>query len=277
MTELDEPPRRAELSFGEELRKEREIRGITLREIADATKISHRFLEAIERNDYKNLPAPVFTKGFIKEYAHYVGLSADSILDHYTHFVREREAEDEAAARPRRSVDPHPSLEISIPSREPNRWIWFAIAGVAIAATCLYYFRARLPFSHRNAGEATTTAVSSVAIAPQTSASADAGNATALRLTIRAREESWISLDADDESVFNEVLSENQERSFTAKNDFRFRTIGNAGGVDLTLNGAALKSLGESGDVVRDLRLDRKSVSESGSDAEAVTNSRANR
>ena len=262
MSELDEPPRRAERSFGEELRKEREIRGISLREIADATKISHRFLEAIENNDYKNLPAPVFTKGFIKEYAHYVGLSADAILDHYTHFVREREAEDEAAARPRRSVDPRPSLEISIPSREPNRGIWFAIAAVVITAGCLYYFRARLPFSRSESPRPTATAPAPAgpAITPSPASTASAGATQALRLTIRAREESWISLDADNESAFNEVLRENEERTFTAQNDFLLRTIGNAGGIDLILNGSTLKSLGGSGDVVRDLRLNRDSI-----------------
>ncbi len=56
-------------SFGEELRREREIRGISLKEIADATKISKRFLDALERNDHMTLPAPVFTRGFVREYA----------------------------------------------------------------------------------------------------------------------------------------------------------------------------------------------------------------
>src|SRR6187549_2946798 len=72
-------------SFGEELRREREIRGISLKEIADATKISKRFLEAIERNDHKTLPAPVFTRGFVREYARYLGLNADEIVNRYNY------------------------------------------------------------------------------------------------------------------------------------------------------------------------------------------------
>src|SRR6059058_1865847 len=81
----DRPPMpHSELaSFGEELRREREIRGISLKEIADSTKISKRFLEAIERNDHKTLPAPVFTRGFIREYARYLGLHADEIVNRY--------------------------------------------------------------------------------------------------------------------------------------------------------------------------------------------------
>src|SRR5215212_9875136 len=70
-------------SFGEELRKEREIRGISLKEIADATKISKRFLDALERNDHRTLPAPVFTRGFVREYARYVGLSSEDMVNRY--------------------------------------------------------------------------------------------------------------------------------------------------------------------------------------------------
>src|SRR5215510_8037630 len=81
----DEPQQRySELaSFGEELRREREIRGISLKEIADATKISKRFLEAIEKNDHRTLPAPVFTRGFVREYARYLGLNADDMVNRY--------------------------------------------------------------------------------------------------------------------------------------------------------------------------------------------------
>ena len=67
MPEHDPQPYSELASFGEELRREREIRSISLKEIADATKISKRFLEAIERNDHRTLPAPVFTRGFIRE------------------------------------------------------------------------------------------------------------------------------------------------------------------------------------------------------------------
>src|SRR3954452_81070 len=84
MPDQDPQPQPSELaSFGEELRREREIRGISLKEISDATKISKRFLEAIERNDHKTLPAPVFTRGFVREYARYLGLNAEEIVSRY--------------------------------------------------------------------------------------------------------------------------------------------------------------------------------------------------
>ena len=56
-------------SFGGWLRQQREIRGISLREIADASKISIRYLEALETGRFSMLPAPVFAKGFLRQYA----------------------------------------------------------------------------------------------------------------------------------------------------------------------------------------------------------------
>src|SRR5436305_10579716 len=79
------PPHSELASFGEELRREREIRAISLKEIADATKISKRFLDAIERNDHKTLPAPVFTRGFVREYARYLGLNAEEMVNRYNY------------------------------------------------------------------------------------------------------------------------------------------------------------------------------------------------
>src|SRR5947199_3817341 len=79
-----EPQAHSELAtFGEELKREREIRGISLKEIADETKISKRFLEALERNDHKTLPAPVFTRGFVRQYARYLGLNAEDMVNRY--------------------------------------------------------------------------------------------------------------------------------------------------------------------------------------------------
>jgi len=65
------------LGFGEELRRERQIRGISLEEISSATKISVRLLTALEDSDVGRLPAPAFTRGFIRAYALHVGIDPD--------------------------------------------------------------------------------------------------------------------------------------------------------------------------------------------------------
>jgi transcriptional regulator with XRE-family HTH domain len=68
------------IPFGGWLRRQRELRQVSLREIADVTKISIRYLEALEDDRFDVLPAPVFAKGFLKEYARYVGLDPDEVV-----------------------------------------------------------------------------------------------------------------------------------------------------------------------------------------------------
>jgi cytoskeletal protein RodZ len=70
-------------SFGETLRRERELRQITLREISEATKVNLRYLEALERNDFRHLPGGVFNKGFIRAYAQYIGVDAEAMVNAY--------------------------------------------------------------------------------------------------------------------------------------------------------------------------------------------------
>lgn len=72
-----------QVSFGTWLRRQREARSIELREIADHTKISIRYLEALERDRFDVLPAPVFTKGFLSQYGRYVGLDPDQVVNTY--------------------------------------------------------------------------------------------------------------------------------------------------------------------------------------------------
>jgi len=78
-------------SFGESLKRERELREISLREIADATKISVRYLEALEQNRFNVLPGGVFNKGFIRAYAAFIGADAEALIDTYLMEIAARE------------------------------------------------------------------------------------------------------------------------------------------------------------------------------------------
>ncbi len=69
--------------FGENLRREREMRGITLQEISDTTKINVRFLEALETEDFPKLPGGIFTRSFVRAYANYLGLDQEQIMAEY--------------------------------------------------------------------------------------------------------------------------------------------------------------------------------------------------
>ena len=69
--------------FGEDLKKERESRKITLASIADATKISSRHLTALEQSRFDDLPGGVFNKGIVRSYAQVVGLNPDECVVRY--------------------------------------------------------------------------------------------------------------------------------------------------------------------------------------------------
>jgi cytoskeleton protein RodZ len=69
--------------FGEELRRERESRGIALEAITDTTKISSRHLNALERDQFDRLPGGVFNRGIVRGYARVVGLDEETWVDRF--------------------------------------------------------------------------------------------------------------------------------------------------------------------------------------------------
>lgn len=90
-------------SFGEQLRLAREARGISLRQISEQTRISIRYLEAIEADDYKRLPGGIFNRSFIKAYAKQIGFDEKEALDGYLRTARELGEADEVATTPYKS------------------------------------------------------------------------------------------------------------------------------------------------------------------------------
>ena len=69
--------------FGDKLRDARERRGLSLRQIANATKISMITLEALERNDIKRRPGGIFSRGVVRSYAIEVGLDPESTIEEF--------------------------------------------------------------------------------------------------------------------------------------------------------------------------------------------------
>jgi transcriptional regulator with XRE-family HTH domain len=271
-----EKPLEAGSTFGDELRREREIRGISLKEIADSTKVSRRFLEAIERNDYRNLPAPVFTRGFVREYARYVGLSGDEMVTRYMHFVdqtgaaavpadeRERPQLQQIAREPYR-----PQSFGTIGRAEPGRGGWWIVAlilALLAGGAAFLVISHRLPLLrlHRPAAAAARAPrkasrfVATVPQAERPSSSASTASAKPpLHLLLELTADSWVNLQADGQSVVNGELRDGESRSFDAEKEFRFQTIGNAGGVVLTINDVHVPPLGSQGEVLHDVVYDR--------------------
>ncbi len=66
--------------FGAKMRRAREERGVTLRHIADVTKLSVSALEALERNDISRLPGGIFSRAFVRSYALEIGLDPEQTV-----------------------------------------------------------------------------------------------------------------------------------------------------------------------------------------------------
>lgn len=263
------PPEPSELSsFGEELRREREIRGISLKEIADSTKISKRFLEAIERNDHLALPAPAFTRGFVREYARYVGLNSEEMVSRYNVAVAaddriEKPPEIEKYPQtPVRDIAPKPPKKTGIPSpfARINR-SFFAMLFIVAALAAVAWWAVQQRQERELLTEVPVAPVTTSAVAPLLLPdAAPATDDSSLRLGIEVVANSWVTLEADGKTVLNSELEAGDRRSFEASEAFRFRTIGNAAGVKLTLNGMPVEPLGADGDVVRNRVFDLESV-----------------
>jgi len=75
--------------FGEKLRHERESRGITLGSITEKTKISNRYLVALETGQFNYLPGGIFNKCIVRSYAQVVGLNEETWIDRFMSAYRE--------------------------------------------------------------------------------------------------------------------------------------------------------------------------------------------
>jgi cytoskeletal protein RodZ len=264
-----EPQPYSELaSFGEELRREREIRGISLKEIADATKISKRFLEAIERNDHRTLPAPVFTRGFIREYARYLGLNADEIVNRYN-YAAAGDDRIEKSVHLERLAHREPPMKKGIPPPyarvDRNVYILLVIVAALALATWLAirHKRATNEAARIESAIAPKAAVAIARATPKPAGETAAATQQPMRLTIDANDDSWVKLDADGKRVVDDLLQRGTHRTVEAMDSFHFHVIGNAGGVKLTLNDVPLPPLGRDGEVVHDRVFGRSDLRKS--------------
>src|SRR6266481_3953236 len=131
-------------TFGERLKRERELREVTIKEIASATRIAAKFLQALENEEWEKLPGGVFGRGFVRSIARYLGLSEENLLSDYD------------LARGETSAPVLQKPEERIPS--PPKWIPALAVVVLIAALVGMVFGGRYAWrwyaAHRNAKKA---------------------------------------------------------------------------------------------------------------------------
>ena len=252
------------LTFGEELRRERLIREVKLEEISGATKISMRLLTALEASDVSKLPAPVFTRGFIRAYSRHLGLDAEEMVNAYLADVapdRSKEAAPRKGRLRSRFLRGRRAAAGSI--------VAFVAAVLLIAGLMLRPERRSAPqrvaaprpsapITFKNVAVSPLPApVAETAPAPADPASpvANSGTPTSgVRLVLEFDGDSWTEVTADGQRIFSGLIHRGTRRQFDAKEGFRL-TFGNAGAVRVTLDGRALEPLGTSGQVVRNVAI----------------------
>jgi cytoskeletal protein RodZ len=239
-------------SFGENLRRERELRGVSLREIAEATKISVRFLQALEQDRVEILPGGLFPRAFVRQYARYLGLDAERYVAEflYVHgrFAPDRPPASRAASRP--------------PLGLSKGLLLFAAALVAAVALTLRSTRGErpAPAAARNPARSSAPAFPADRVypAPPPPSSA-AAEPEGLVLTLTAQQSCWVQAQADGQVVIDRVLSQGESQTFEARGEIVL-SVGNAGGLAFTVNDRPGVSLGKSGEVKRNIVITRDNL-----------------
>ncbi|HLH31371.1 MAG TPA: helix-turn-helix domain-containing protein [Terriglobia bacterium] len=267
-------------NFGASFKQARESRGISLDQIATETRISTRFLSAIENEDFQLLPGGIFNRGFVRAYAEKIGLDPDQAVADYERLAEVHQPE----------VVPVPAPP---PVTKDRRLYPLAVAALALVIVIFYVVTRESGHTAQTASSPTPAPVNTPAVptptpapaptptpslqppatAPQTTSAAPepatpppttapaaptpvpvpsapaAPPSGALTLEMEAREQTWVKIVADGKTVSpGEILEPGMTRKFAAANALNI-SIGNAGGLSLKLNDKPMKPLGKSGQV----------------------------
>jgi cytoskeletal protein RodZ len=248
------------LTFGEELRRERVVRDISLEEISIATKISVRLLDALERSDLTRLPAPAFTRGFIRAYANHLGIDAEEKVNAYLADLAAMKTDAEAPASTKR---PRPRSRFWR-GRKTAGSIVAGVSAILLLSGLIARPELRRPRPEARRLPATLEPISfrNVTVSNEPTppirtepppASLPAAEERVV-LLLECDGDSWMELSADGQTVFSGLLRRGERRAFESRQGFRL-TLGNAGGVRVTVDGRSLERLGPVGSVLRDFAL----------------------
>ena len=124
----------AEADFGTRLKRAREARGISLRQIAIATKLSAAALDALERNDISRLPGGIFSRAIVRSYAIEVGLDAEATV---RDFIERFPHESVTAGSPHVPQEDHQAIESNRKIAETT--VRLVVVSALVAAAILYF------------------------------------------------------------------------------------------------------------------------------------------
>lgn len=260
--------------IGQALQEARERLGLTLEEAERATRIRIHHLRALEAGDFEALSSPVQARGFLKNYADFLGLDADGILLQYADAIQARRPRfGRVAAQPDGS--PRPSVRLR--TRRP-RWLsadLFIASGITLAVLVVLAWGIGRVMAA--VGERTRAAVAAVASATPsltptstpplleaaelpTVAAAAPSHATVtlpalpiggagVNLRLVVEKSAWLSVTVDGREVYRGRVAPGQVLDYQADQQIEVIT-GNGGGLRAVYNGQDLGTLGDVGEVI---------------------------
>lgn len=252
--------------IGEELREARLRQGLSVEDIAQRTRISVRSLEAIEGNAFETLPGIVFARNFVRLYALELHLEPDDLLSRLPRVDIEAAPLPDPPKRPGRNPwDPRITAALA-------SVLWLVTAGGAGTGAWYYYNhygrhlistvsaapapKAVVPAEQPPASSSLVPPSPEGTPSPVVEAAASSGafdNSRPVQVILTAREVTWVQVSVDGKTAFEALLHPNDTRAIAADAQVKLLT-GNAGGLDISLNGKPLDPLGPRGQV-RTIRL----------------------
>ena len=257
-------------TFGGSLKREREMRGVTLDEISSATRISTRFLQALENEQWDQLPGGVFNRGFVRAVARYLGLGEESMVADYTLAVGDRQSVPVWTGRPPKVTPDQPWLAWGITAV----LVLALLAGGWLGVRRLIAWRAARRSAQAVASAAASSGESMASTPPRVSdpptrnsvPSARAGDEAApvqptdsasssapashpadlFELKIEAGKKTKVTVNADANRVFSGTMKPGENRTFSAKDRFEV-SAKDAGALLLEMNGKTLAPSGPPG------------------------------
>jgi len=227
---------------GELFKKVREEAGLSLESVAGELKIGARFLSLLENSAFEELPACVYTTGYIRQYAQLLGISPEPLLSEYMAHSKMRQTDVKKEKAPLRKGAASSRLILIIPA-------------VITAGALIYFFSPE----NRTPKEASKIAdiytiphekekVKNLRPDPSESQLPDRPDSSVggYHLVLSATDTSWLSIEKDGGKNEEVILRAGESREWMSPTGFRLR-IGNAGGVRITFNGTDMGVPGERG------------------------------
>ena len=245
--------------LGRKLREARERKGVSLRQIANSTKIAASVLEGLERNDISRLPGGIFGRAFVRSFASEIGLDPEAIIQE---FIAQFPDDVVTAGHPQaRQFEDREALESD--RRMTSTFMWLIAVSIPIAGVVVYFTTAGRP-----APSVTVEAPSARSAPPPASSAAPVSDADAtgieqppatrvagaaaagqLTVTIAVKRACWVSATIDQQKQVSRTLQPGEPQTFVIRRELAL-TAGDAEAVTLTINGMPAKPLGRSGEVV---------------------------